>query len=36
MKNYAGNRLSPWLGHLMVSRSETAPVISIGGVAQGG
>jgi type IV secretion system protein VirD4 len=24
MKNYAGNRLSPWLGHLMVSRSETA------------
>jgi type IV secretion system protein VirD4 len=24
MKNYAGSRLSPWLGHLMVSRSETA------------
>ena len=24
MKNYAGNRLSPWLGHLMVSRPETA------------
>ena len=24
MKNYAGNRLSPWLGHLMVSRQETA------------
>ncbi len=24
MKNYAGHRLSPWLGHLMVSRSETA------------
>ena len=23
MKNYAGHRLSPWLGHLMVSRSET-------------
>ncbi len=23
MKNYAGNRLSPWLGHLMVSRQET-------------
>jgi type IV secretion system protein VirD4 len=23
MKNYAGSRLSPWLGHLMVSRSET-------------
>ncbi|WP_298817584.1 conjugal transfer protein TraG [uncultured Roseibium sp.] len=24
MKNYAGHRLSPWLGHLMVSKSETA------------
>ncbi len=24
MKNYAGHRLSPWLGHLMVSSSETA------------
>jgi type IV secretion system protein VirD4 len=24
MKNYAGYRLSPWLGHLMVSRQETA------------
>ena len=24
MRNYAGSRLSPWLGHLMVSRSETA------------
>jgi type IV secretion system protein VirD4 len=24
MKNYAGSRLSPWHGHLMVSRSETA------------
>ena len=23
MKNYAGHRLSPWLGHMMVSRSET-------------
>lgn len=23
-KNYAGHRLSPWLGHLMVSRTETA------------
>jgi type IV secretion system protein VirD4 len=22
MKNYAGHRLSPWLGHLMVSRSK--------------
>jgi type IV secretion system protein VirD4 len=24
MKNYAGSRLSPWLGHLMISRQETA------------
>ncbi len=24
MKNYAGHRLAPWLGHLMVSRSDTA------------
>ena len=24
MRNYAGHWLSPWLGHLMVSRSETA------------
>ncbi|MDH1270498.1 conjugal transfer protein TraG [Rhizobium pusense] len=24
MRNYAGHRLAPWLGHLMVSRSETA------------
>jgi type IV secretion system protein VirD4 len=24
MKNYAGHRLSPWLGHLMVSRQETS------------
>ncbi|PON09994.1 conjugal transfer protein TraG, partial [Candidatus Entotheonella serta] len=23
-KNYAGHRLSPWLGHLMVSRQESA------------
>ncbi|CCD98044.1 conjugal transfer protein TraG [Bradyrhizobium sp. STM 3809] len=23
MKNYAGHRLAPWLGHLMVSRQET-------------
>lgn len=23
-RNYAGNRLAPWLGHLMVSRQETA------------
>ncbi|SMH29596.1 conjugal transfer protein TraG [Mesorhizobium australicum] len=24
MKNYAGHRLAPWLGHLMISRQETA------------
>jgi type IV secretion system protein VirD4 len=24
MKNYSGHRLSPWLGHVMVSRQETA------------
>jgi len=31
MKNYAGNRLSPWLSHLMVSRSETArPLLTPG------
>ena len=31
MKNYAGSRLSPWLGHLMVSRSETArPLLDAG------
>ena len=24
MKNYAGHRLSPWLGHLMISRTETS------------
>jgi type IV secretion system protein VirD4 len=24
MRNYAGHRLSPWLGHVMVSRQETA------------
>jgi type IV secretion system protein VirD4 len=35
MKNYAGNRLSPWLGHLMVSRSETArPLLTPGEVMQ--
>jgi type IV secretion system protein VirD4 len=35
MKNYAGNRLSPWLGHLMVSRQETArPLLTSGGVMQ--
>jgi len=35
MKNYAGHRLSPWLGHLMVSRSETArPLLTSGEVMQ--
>ncbi len=35
MKNYAGSRLSPWLGHLMVSRSETArPLLTPGEVMQ--
>src|SRR5713101_4712508 len=33
MKNYAGHRLSPWLGHLMVSRQETArPLLTAGEV----
>ncbi len=35
MKNYAGHRLSPWLGHLMVSRSETArPLLTLGEIMQ--
>ncbi len=35
MKNYAGSLLSPWLGHLMVSRSETArPLLTPGEVMQ--
>lgn len=35
MKNYAGSRLSPWLGHLMVSRSETArPLLTPGEIIQ--
>ncbi|OAF12293.1 conjugal transfer protein TraG [Bradyrhizobium centrolobii] len=35
MKNYAGHRLSPWLGHLMVSRQETArPLLTSGEVMQ--
>ena len=35
MKNYAGSRPSPWLGHLMVSRSETArPLLTPGEVMQ--
>jgi type IV secretion system protein VirD4 len=27
MKNYAGHRLSPWLGNLMVSRQETSRLL---------
>ena len=35
MKNYAGSRLSPWLGHLMVSRAETArPLLTPGEIMQ--
>jgi type IV secretion system protein VirD4 len=35
MKNYAGHRLSPWLGHLMVSRQETArPLMTAGEIMQ--
>lgn len=35
LKNYAGHRLSPWLGHLMVSRQETArPLLTAGEVMQ--
>jgi type IV secretion system protein VirD4 len=35
MKNYAGSRLSPWLGHLMISRSDTArPLLTPGEVMQ--
>jgi type IV secretion system protein VirD4 len=35
MKNYAGHRLSPWLGHLMVSRQETGrPLLTPGEVMQ--
>jgi type IV secretion system protein VirD4 len=35
MKNYAGNRLSPWLGHLMVSRQESArPLLTPGEIMQ--
>jgi type IV secretion system protein VirD4 len=33
MKNYAGHRLSPWLGHLMVSRTETARALLTPGEA---
>jgi type IV secretion system protein VirD4 len=35
MKNYAGNRLSPWLSHLMVSRQETSrPLLTPGEIMQ--
>jgi type IV secretion system protein VirD4 len=35
MRNYAGHRLSPWLGHLMVSRQETPrPLLTSGEVMQ--
>jgi len=35
MKNYAGHRLAPWLGHLMVSRQETGrPLLTAGEVMQ--
>src|SRR5438874_6499868 len=35
MKNYAGSRLSPWLGHLMIPRQETArPLLTPGEIMQ--
>jgi len=35
MQNYAGHRLAPWLGHLMISRSETArPLLTPGEIMQ--
>lgn len=35
MKNYAGHRLSPWLGHLMVSRTETPrQLLTVGEIMQ--
>ena len=34
-RNYAGHRLAPWLGHLMISRQETArPLLTPGEVMQ--
>ncbi|CAJ2815216.1 conjugal transfer protein TraG [Burkholderia pseudomallei] len=34
-RNYAGHRLAPWLGHMMVSRQETArPLLTPGEVMQ--
>jgi type IV secretion system protein VirD4 len=35
LSNYAGHRLAPWLGHLMVSRQDTArPLLTPGEVMQ--
>ena len=35
MNNYAGHRLSPWLGHIVVSRQETArPLLTPGEAMQ--
>uniref|UniRef100_Q11FW0 TRAG protein n=1 Tax=Chelativorans sp. (strain BNC1) TaxID=266779 RepID=Q11FW0_CHESB len=35
MSNYAGHRLAPWLGHLMISRQETArPLLTPGEIMQ--
>ena len=35
LNNYAGHRLAPWLGHLMVSRQDTArPLLTPGEVMQ--
>jgi type IV secretion system protein VirD4 len=35
MRNYAGHRLAPWLGHVMVSRQETSrPLLTPGEVMQ--
>src|SRR6266478_5123720 len=34
-RNYAGHRLAPWLGHVMISRQETArPLLTPGEVMQ--
>jgi hypothetical protein len=36
MKNYAWHRLSPWFGHLMVSRQETSrPLLTPEGASRG-
>lgn len=35
MRNYAGHRLSPWLGHLMVSKAESPrPLLTPGEIMQ--